>query len=355
MKNLVLFAILIFTIAELTFAQQKNPLIINLGQIDPGKPYYHNETGNVTFQGLILQNAVVGFTYSIRIEKQTDSLPPLSFPKINPDKNKVVRDSCDKLRSAINEVTDLYQAETQKKFMREHKGEIIEKELAKRISLLQEEQKKSNCPDLHDQVEDIISQSNRFFNEKIVVGTGETLTITIKRDNLEWSYIIKGKPLGKWMTSYGFGFTPASLENKTFYTKQVLTDTSKFQILKSRCPSVLDLNYVPAVFFSYFPSQNFNKQWNHSLTAGLGFDLSSPVIFVGYNMMFWNNIGFSVGVVFQQQYRLKNQYSENEIIPVSLEKDQLHDKVYRPNIFLSIHYRFGENPFKTIQSEATEK
>ena len=35
-----------------------------------------------------------------------------------------------------------------------------------------------------------------------------------------------------------------------------------------------DLNYVPAVFFTFFPSKRKSKCWNHSLTGGLGFDLS---------------------------------------------------------------------------------
>lgn len=189
-----------------------------------------------------------------------------------------------------------------------------------------------------------LRSSTKVINEKISVETGKVVTIIIKRDNLEWKFIYEGDAPGKWVTTYGFGFTSNAMRGSSYFTKQI-ADTSVFEILKSRGPKAFDLSYVPAVFFTFFPSSRISKGWNHSLTGGLGFDLVAPVIYFGYNGLFWHNIGFSTGLAFQQQNVLRDQFEVNDKLSIFMDTSQLHEKVYRPNLFISIHFRLDKNPF----------
>jgi uncharacterized small protein (DUF1192 family) len=357
MKISILLTVLLFGIVEL--GKSQNPLILDLGVLDPGTTYSVNKNKNVTYDYVVLKNAIFGYKYSISIEKEVDTIPPLSFKASDTLKitTTIIKniDNCNKLIIAIKSVDSIYNDKGRLQIIKKIKNEILEHELAKRIAILKSELRTTKCEkdDLKEKANKLITQSCRNFNEILEVATGESITIKVKRDSLEWIYIIKGEPLGKWVTSYGFGFTSSFLEGSTYYTKQV-PDSAIFQILKSNKTSRLDLNYIPAVFFSYCPAERFNKFSNLSWTAGLGFDLSSPVVFFGGSLMIWQNIGLSLGVAFQQEYRLKDQYSESEFIKVSLDKEQLHDKIYRPNIFLSVNFRFGENPFKTNQANSNK-
>jgi len=221
------------------------------------------------------------------------------------------------------------------------------------------EQELIKLKDYKTKFNSLVALTDTLFNKEILldiqVGSGEIVRIFIKRDdNKKWTFELKGRQSGKWVTTYGFSFTSQRLESPTYFSKQI-PDEPTFQILKSRRANIWDLNYVPAVFFSYFPSQNFKCPWNHSLTAGLGFDLSAaPTVFLGYNGMFYHNIGLSTGVSFYQQNRLKSQFTENETVTTSFDKEGLHDKIYRPNLFISVNFRFGENPFKPNNESGNE-
>jgi len=345
----VIFSMMLENIQAKNNLNQGKSLVINLAEINPGSIKVLKEARNNVYDSIKLENAVVGYKYSINIDKERTEIPVLTFSKIIPSgqkgKDTVI---CAEMTSAIKMLENAYSETGREQYFNNYKKQLDEVELSKRIDKLQKMLFNKVCDNdsLNNLAKQRIEQSNQSSFQNISVESGETVTITIKRDTITWTYILKGESLGKWVTTYGFGFTSSALGGNTYYSKQ-MPDTTLYKILKSNNTGNLDLNYIPAIFFSYFPTQNFNKCWNHSLTAGLGFDLSAPVVFFGYNGMFWQNLGFSLGVAFQQQYRLKNQYTENEIIKSDLTIDQLHDKVYRPNLFVAVNFRFGENPFKT--------
>lgn len=344
MRTIIITLLLIcFSIGPAS-SQGGKHLTIDLGLLVPKSSVTINE--NAEYDYILLKNVVNNFAYSIEVNRELDSLPVLDFGNMKSGLKAINVDSmCKVLRKAINKVNNI-QNDSNTKIR-------TEKELGKWVSIIEYELRKNSCDSLKAEAKKAISSTYRYLNKKVKVGSGEKVTITIKRDSLTWTYILKGESLGKWVTTYGFGFTFSFLDSPTYYTKQNSND-SKYQILKSRRPNVADLSYIPAIFFSYFPNHNFTRCWNHSLTGGLGFDLSAPVVFFGYNGLFRNNIGFSAGVAFQQQYRLKSQYSENDIVDITLEKDQLHDKIYRPNLFVAVNFRFGENPFMSNNQKSKE-
>ena len=155
--------------------------------------------------------------------------------------------------------------------------------------------------------------------------------------------------------TYGFAFN--SLKNQEEFFTQSTSVADSFQIMKRGSNDWNDLQFTPAIFYSYLPYENREKKYYTSFTAGLGFDTESPVGFLGVSLFFRQNIGASLGFVFKKVNRLRGEYEEfngnlgapntNGIVREQLSFDQLHESVYRPLIYFSIHFRFGKNPFVT--------
>ncbi|MCG6186843.1 hypothetical protein [Maribellus maritimus] len=341
MKAKLIMLVLFFLQIHL-FVESQSVLKLNLGE-DEGTVI--SKRGNLNCDVILLENVVAGFEYSIDIEKTVELLAPLSQPPKSGGSGAGPESPCDDLQEKIDTVLN---------FQRSDKKNRTEKDLSKLVDDLKKELDKEDCNDIStiNLAKESISMTTKSRPENIRLVAGEKLTIIITRDDKTWTFVFKGEQRGQWVASYGFGFTPKSLERSTYFLRQQ-EDTTTFQLFKADKAEALDLSYVPAIFYSYFPAQNFSRAVNHSVTAGLGFDLVAPVAFFGYNVMFNHNVGLSAGVAFQQQNKLKEQYYEGQIISTDLDKDQLHDQIYRPNFFLSINFRFGENPFKT--NEEAEK
>jgi hypothetical protein len=347
MKNLsplLLSAILAFAVSSTQ--GQDDTLRINLGNYSPGSTITVQK--NQEFKALIIQNRIPSVAYDIKISAENMLLPALSYDPSGGQSSPTTTAACEGLKDAYMKVLNYVAGQAPPL------AEKQESALMPLVDSLRAARKDKECDEeaLQKLVDSLLTATTHTVFEEITVGTGEKVTIKIIRGDKVWTFIYKGKEKGQWVPTYGFGFTSASLEGATYYSKTMPDNT--IQILQARDPDALDLSYIPAVFYSYFPSQRFNKALNHSLTAGLGFDLEAPLVFLGYNVLYQHNIGFSFGLVFQQQYRLKDQYDPRETISISLDKDQLHDEVYRPNFFVAVHFRFGESPFKSKEEASDE-
>ena len=173
-------------------------------------------------------------------------------------------------------------------------------------------------------------------------------TFTVEGTKEKYEYKFKGKTPGRWLMSYGFVFSSKKLEPEQYYTES--NGENSFEIKKKNKAELLDLRYTPTLFWSYFFDKNLNDNWNHSVTAGLGFNTSTPVVACGYNLMFRHNIGISIGACFYEQQKLNGKYSEGQIITENLDNDQLYEKNFRPNLFFGINFRLGDNPFESKKS-----
>jgi len=324
-------------------AGNRKALLLDLAANKPGTTKVIK--GNYMYDSIIFENTVYIYDYNIEISNEKVVLPALSLKDVNPQETNAKEQYCENLKQDFNILLSYLKDSANRN---EGKISKLVKNLNFSLNFL-------NCNDsiLKVNAQKVIESTKIYYDEPVEVKTGTRTTIVVKRDTLVWTFVLQGEEIGKWITSYGFGFSSAKYNGDSYVTKQ-LQDTALYQIIKSKRPQIYDLNYIPAVFFSYFPSLENSCGWNCSYSAGLGYDLAAPVLFAGYNVMYRYNIGLSLGVVFQQQYRLKDQYSENQIISVSLDQSQLHDKIYRPNIYLAVHFRFGENPFKAKQISIVE-
>lgn len=333
MKTITLISVFTLLFSGVLYSQD---LEIDLADINIGDSVV--KTGNRNYERIILKNALHGTKYIVQVDRETEYNAPLPVPTTSTPKDAKFDEPCQSLKLAYDALVAFY--------IKANKNEKSLKPLVDAV-----ENEISGCNDniLVGEAYVAIKNSRQIITESISVGSNDKVTITISREGATWKYILKGRKHGTHLITYGFGFTSSALEGSTYYTEQLPGGTH--QILKAPKGDSFDLSYIPAIFYTYVPNAKANDALVPNFTAGLGFDLAAPVVFVGVGVLHRHNIGLSAGVAFQQQYRLKSQYSEGEEIDIALDKDQLHDRIYRPNLYISINFRFGENPFNNQAEE----
>lgn len=177
---------------------------------------------------------------------------------------------------------------------------------------------------------------------------GETLTVTIERGVGEthrmWTRRYVAPAAQSFLITYGLNFIPKN--DHAYYAKTVPSSPAATQpyVLTEKAAAG-GFDYAPSVFFSYpFP---ISKDQILALgpAAGLGFDLSAPIVFLGLAVIFNQNIHLVSGAVMQQQERLRGEYAVGQPLTEDLANDQLTQKTYQPNWFVGLSFRFSSNPF----------
>nr|WP_321411291.1 hypothetical protein [uncultured Allomuricauda sp.] len=178
------------------------------------------------------------------------------------------------------------------------------------------------------------------------IAKGQSLEVTVKRkkenDKYDiWKFVYVTEKKGKWLTTYGFTYiTQIFQKSEPFFSKQ---KDSVFEVAPLDKRS--KLSFVPSIFFTWFPYKDLSNNFSHSITGGLGYDLEAPTAFLGYSLLFNQNIGFSIGLSAHQQEFLHGKYNEGDILNENLEGDQLNEKLYTLNPYFSLSFRFGTSPF----------
>ncbi|WP_318309267.1 hypothetical protein [Flagellimonas crocea] len=168
--------------------------------------------------------------------------------------------------------------------------------------------------------------------------TEYTFLFKIEKDGSEQTrkYIFKSQ--SDWDWSSTFGINAVFLLNSDTY--KTIADGETFQIVGDQGQNIID--YVPSIMFSFM---NLSKNWAFGPSAGLGFDLEQVSIFGGYSMMIGQNFVFTAGVAFHSQERLDSKYFINDTVDASLSFDELHEKYYRFNPFVSLSLKLDKKPF----------
>lgn len=179
----------------------------------------------------------------------------------------------------------------------------------------------------------------------VVLSRGERYIVEVSRadgdETITWRLTLTTGARGTWLSTYGVGFLPN--EDELYYSQK--TGDDQFQV--SRQTDAGGLSYVPAIFFSWMPSRWANSSWAISPCGGLGFELTDPVVFAGASISYNTNLHLIVGAAFHSQKRLNGQYEEGQTIKESLTPDQLTQTTFKPNVFFSVAFRFGSNPFSS--------
>jgi len=141
---------------------------------------------------------------------------------------------------------------------------------------------------------------------------------------------------GKFLSNYTFGF--ALNRDKSYFA----TTDAKIAEQARRDKATM----VPLVLFSWLPRKRATDSWVPSWTAGLGYDLSNPVVAVGAIWTWNRNLGIAVGLLGQKQQRLKGKYHVGDPVAANSESKDLTDPTWGPNLFVGISIRSVSALFK---------
>jgi hypothetical protein len=180
---------------------------------------------------------------------------------------------------------------------------------------------------------------------------GQDLKVTVTRTGTPaktWTFIFRTPSLGNWFSSYGFVFTPN--RDERYFSQLKPGSTNRYLITREAANSGSD--FSPSLFYAWLPTSRENKALSLGASAGLGFDQSNPIVFVGPMLTYHQNISLVAGLVFQKQKRLNGMYTRNQEIGENLTGDQLTEQTYKPNFFFGLSFRFGANPFASTGNDA---
>lgn len=339
----LLTCLFLLVLQSTCFAQQ-GQLVLDLGEHDPGGTYKFTEKKGT--YDIVLENILPLSRYFIEIEYVEETFDPLVYTPLVLESAFTSSVPCKELTERISRVEDLLIP-----VLVAEEG-FTERTVFERVKLLKHELETTSCNDQKttEKAKHLLPLFLKTIQKKITIGPGKTVKIKVISGQKTWIFEIGGGSLGEWTTVYGFVFTSQFLTGRTYFSKAAENE-GEYEITRAKHPRVHDLKYTPSILFTFTPKGNIStatktKNWKWSTCAGLGFDLTAPVIVVGANAMYHQNFGIAFGVSFDRQDRLKSQYvGDSLIVSQSLDFDQLHEKTYRPNVFVSLNFRFKDNPF----------
>ena len=197
----------------------------------------------------------------------------------------------------------------------------------------------------------------------VVLQNNQTITLTINKtikgssDSSQWSYILKTPEKTRWLVHYGLTYAPSLISKVDHFHS--LADTSaanRYTITKDNNNGPKPWDNISATINFTYPFHGDSRGFDGGFTAGFGISTGLGLSgHAGLSAIIGDNVIISSGVALMQKYKLKGDYKEGQIIKENLSSDALHEKVWLPEIFFTIGFRFGSNPFasKTTSSTGT--
>lgn len=367
MKKLVL--VILFLLSQIVYSNS-NSIKIDLAKDKPKQGIIVIKTHLEKIDFIEIVNKLDA-KYTIDIKKVTE-IPPIDLgAKVSAQGEALKNDrdkggECNTLANLIQQIDALH-ANANKE---ENKKKWMEKELYGLLKKLR------YTLQIIERDDDITCEStalakkmlvNSVYNHPVYeeLSENDQLVIVIKRAKLKWKYLVNRytSARGKWYTSYGFSFISPVIKKSDNFFVQKSSDNGYIIAQKKNSNSDddgsgekwLDTDFVPSLFFWWMPTKRMSRDVNFGLTGGLGIDFKNPTVFFGASLVYNYNIGINLGVAFHKQYRLKDKYYEGMTVNEVLEFDDLHKSVYTPNLFLSITFRFGSNPFSPAKANTPQK
>lgn len=320
-------AISLFLLAVSGLLLGDEPLMLDLGLQHPGE--IHRVPTDPNAKALVeVRNRLPSKLYDVTVKRSRVSIPPLDQPKRS---DRILTGDC----KAIADANEKLFLETEEALVSLRQNTLVSALAA--------------AP-AQDCGGERLDAAKLLVKVTVVVGSldvrhGDEVEIRVERAGekgpLVWRKIYSTGPPGAWLTSYGFNFIPS--QDKRYFLEPA-AETGSFRI--RRDAERREMDFAPSIYFSWMPA-NQRRQVRFSPTAGLGFDLSTPIVFAGLSILYNWNIGIFLGAVMHQQTRLRGEFREGDTIRQNLTPDNLVEKTYAANVAAGIKFRFGSNPFPT--------
>lgn len=261
--------------------------------------------------------------YRINWQITSQTVPPLQWPSA--DKSDA-RTKCDSVKTIAAELAE----------MKEEEGIADLKELLE--DLMDDCNDPGRAAD-ERAAREVIEKTKQ--SSEVTLDPGAELHLTIVRhdgnkDLKRWEVTYRAASSGDWFASYGFTFLPS--RDDAFYSRN--RGDGSFAIEHQNDND--DFAFVPSVFYSWAPAKL--SPVNFSITGGLGFDLSSPVVFLGGAVTVYKNLSLVAGAAMHEQVRLNGHYAPGDTLSENLTEDQLTEETFAPNVFFGLSFRFGTAP-----------
>jgi hypothetical protein len=177
-----------------------------------------------------------------------------------------------------------------------------------------------------------------------------TLTVT-KTDKAGkelgvWTYTFNTEEHTRWLTHFGLTYAPSIISKVDHYYSQDSTVASTYRIAKQNNNGPKPWENISATINFTYPFVDKSEGLNGGFTAGFGLNPTMQLSgHTGLSALIGTNVFLGTGVVFMQKQRLRGEFSENKIIKTNLTFDALHEKVWLPELYFTIGFRFNKNPF----------
>ena len=192
------------------------------------------------------------------------------------------------------------------------------------------------------------------------VKNNQIITVTIskfetgKKDPVStWTFILKTEEKTRWLTHYGLTYTPSAISKMDHY--HAFADTSvanRYTINKNNDNGPKPWENISATINFTYPFHGDSRGFDGGFTAGFGINAGLELSgHAGLSAVIGDNVILGTGIAFMQKQKLKGQYKDGQIIKENLAFDALHEKVWLPEIFFTIGFRFGSNPFAKKESK----
>ncbi|HTF02936.1 MAG TPA: hypothetical protein VK826_02890 [Bacteroidia bacterium] len=173
-----------------------------------------------------------------------------------------------------------------------------------------------------------------------------------------------------FMVYFGYGVSPnkmtpvsqfycASEPSGSFTVKK--RSESGVWSFKDATP-VIYYTWVPQMTYHFLPRKKWAKTFggrtknffgtlvsNHvykiGFAGGLGLNLIRPQFMAAPSLIIGKNLSFQAGVCVMQKETLRGEYYEGQVLTEHLDFENLHRKIYYPEWFFSVAFRFDRVVF----------
>lgn len=296
-----------------------------------------------------ISNRVPHFRYEVSVADRALPIAPLSLSLGDTTglPNRGLVSSCGALTAAIDKMRDI------------EREEDIPSAVAELTGAMRQDGE-ARCRQSYRYANSLRDSTVISFREVFDLKPGRYLTVVVTRLGAPgnpvriWRRVFSTGPRGEWRVTYGFSFPIVSNflglnAAERFVARQA--DSNRFVIARERRTSPLQV--APSVFFSFMPveERGITVNW---LTAGLGVDLTDPIICLGTGITYNSNLQLSAGVLLSREPALRGKYSDGDTIPLNLSFDELHERVFQFRPYFSLTMRFKSSPFKKTAARRSQ-
>lgn len=291
-----------------------------------------NIATGIRFKNL-LPKAIDQGQYTFTINMSIENIP--TFNKVMFSGAQCESDS-DSLQEAIKKVV----------------GSADEELLSYNLKALEIEKKKSANKDCIVYCNTLVEKTVFFKSFLFKLQNNQTIIVTVKRQvtkdsTITWTKIYKTPEKTRWLVHYGLTYASSIISKTDKYFAFADTSTAnRYTITKNNDNGPRGWDNISATIEFTYPFHGDERPFDGGFTAGFGinsgFELSGHA---GLSAIIGENIILGSGIVFMQKYKLRGEYKENQVIKTNLNFEALHEKVWLPELYFTIGFRFGSNPF----------